>query len=365
MSNNSIAFLFISSTFLVSCFSGSRSDKANIPGFHFVTAVAETKPVPRDSAIDAADDPAIWIHAAAPDSSRIIGTDKQGGLAVYDLSGKELYYYPTGKMNNGDIRYGFEIPTGKVDLLAVSNRTDHTVDIYQIHANGALEVIHQQQLKSQLKEDVYGLCMYHSSKTGKYFVFVNGKDGAIEEWELFPVGNRVSGKLVRNLKLGTQVEGMVADDENGLLFVGEEDRGIWKFPADPEDQSAPILLAQSAEADNPSIRFDLEGMAIYKKSNGAGYLIASSQGNSSYAIFERTSPHKYFGNFKIVDGLASDGTEETDGLEVTSYPLGNNFPSGLLVVQDGKNMDGNGRKAQNFKIVRWDSIVARFDPVLK
>ena len=58
-----------------------------------VKPVAETAPVPHSG--DAADDPAIWVNPANPSASRIFDTDKQGGLAVYDLAGKELQYLPT------------------------------------------------------------------------------------------------------------------------------------------------------------------------------------------------------------------------------------------------------------------------------
>ena len=364
MTYHRLKLILAAATILAGCHSGSNSKRTEIPSSNFVTAAAETKPVPRDAASDAADDPAIWINFSRPDSSRIIGTDKQGGLAVYDLSGHELFYYPTGKMNNADLRYHFALSKDTIDLLAVSNRTDQAVDLYKINTNGSLEVIHQQTLKSRLKEEVYGLCMYLSAKTGKYYVFVNGKDGAIEQWELFPVADQISGRIVRNLKLDTQVEGMVADDEHESLYVGEEDKGIWKFNAEPEDQEPPVLLSLSTEAENPLLKFDVEGMAIYTLPNGEGFLVASSQGNDSYALFDRKSPHQYLGSFQITDGLSIDGVQETDGLDVTSVPLGNTYIEGLLVVQDGKNKEAGVAAAQNFKLVRWDSISVKFNPVL-
>lgn len=359
-----IIILFIISLIITCCKSGNKQNRAKIPSSNFVTAQAETQPVPRESNADAADDPAIWINFAKPDSSHIIGTDKKGGLAVYDLTGHELYYYHTGKMNNADIRYGFTLSASMIDILAVSNRTDQTVDLYKINANGSLEIIHKNQLKSQLKEEVYGLCMYKSEKSGKFYVFVNGKDGAVEQWELVPSDTKIVGKIVRNLKLDSQVEGMVADDENGFLYVAEEDKGIWKFNAEPDDQEAKVLLPLSTAGDNPAIEYDIEGLAIYKLSNGEGYLLASSQGNDSYAIFERMPPNKYLGSFKIVDGNTTDGTQETDGLDVTSMPLGKNYPAGLLVVQDGKNKESGLSVAQNFKLIRWDSIAVKFKPIL-
>jgi 3-phytase len=44
-----------------------------------------------------------------------------------------------------------------------------------------------------------------------------------------------------------------------------------------------------------------------------------------------------------------DGASETDGLAVTSAPLGESLPNGLLVVQDGHNV--LPKTTQNFKLV--------------
>jgi 3-phytase len=49
-----------------------------------------------------------------------------------------------------------------------------------------------------------------------------------------------------------------------------------------------------------------------------------------------------------------DGASETDGLAVTSIPLNKDYPQGLLVVQDGRNLLPNEK--QNFKYVSWHEI---------
>jgi 3-phytase len=250
-------------------------------------------------------------------------------------------------------------------MMAVSNRTDQSVDLYRINRDGSLQTIHKQQLLSKLKDEVYGLCMYQSKNTGKYYVFVNDKNGTVEQWELFSIGNKVDGRIIRNLKLASQVEGMVADDEAGALFIGEEDKGIWRFDAEPSGPVDGELISMSGETDNPNIKFDIEGLAIYKLPDGEGYLIASSQGNSSYAFFQRKAPFKYYGSFKIIDGGSTDGSEETDGLDVINFSFGEQYPNGLLVVQDGQNKENGVAAAQNYKIVRWDSIAAKFNPPLK
>ena len=57
-----------------------------------------------------------------------------------------------------------------------------------------------------------------------------------------------------------------------------------------------------------------------------------------------------------------DGTEDTDGLDVVSAPLGPSYPMGLLVVQDGVNVAADGSEAnQNFKFVSWQDVVEALD----
>lgn len=359
--------LFLSVAFfqLSSCKNGKKPKAQGINPVHSVTAMAETKPVPRGPADDAADDPAIWVNFKNPESSRIIGTDKKGGLGVYDLDGKELFYYNTGLMNNADLRYRFPLSSDTIDIMAVSNRTDQSVDLFQINQDGSLQVVHKQQLLSLLKDEVYGLCMYQSKATGKFYVFVNDKNGAVEQWELSADDNKVNGRIVRNLKLANQVEGMVADDETGTLYVGEEDKGIWKFNAEPAGSVNGELIPMSGENDNQNIKSDIEGMAIYALPDGEGYFIASSQGNSTYAIFERKAPNKYIGSISVISGDSIDGSEETDGIDVVNFAFGDRYPKGLLVVQDGQNKDNGAIVAQNYKIISWDSIAVKFNPPLK
>lgn len=332
---------------------GKESRKAGDPLPDAVEASVETEPTMHGKNVDSADDPAIWINRANPANSFIIGTDKKGGLAIYDLAGRLVNYYPTGDMNNCDLRYGFELNDTTVDILAASNRTHQSISLFSIAENGELDSIHSRMIKSQMADEVYGLCMYQDLETGGIYVFLNSKSGEVEQYELLPVSNKVDAKLVRSFSVGMQAEGMVADDAARTLYIGKERAGIWKFKADPVEIAEGNMVPHSSE-ENSNIRFDIEGLAIYRTDSLNGYLIASSQGNYSYAVFERQGNNKYLGSFRITDGEI-DGAEETDGLEVTNVPLPG-FPQGILVVQDGVNYNGARKQSQNFKIVSWDKI---------
>lgn len=347
-------FAFLLSIFVACNRPSEGSRKAGEHIINTVVAVAETDPVPQKKNEDSADDPAIWINNNNPENSVVIGTDKKGGLATYNLRGELLKYYPFGNMNNCDVRYNFVLGEDTVDILASSNRSLHSLSLYSISDNGSMDSIHSRIIKSDMQDEVYGLCMYQSWITGKYFVFMNSKAGEVEQWELLEDNGKVDAKLVRSFNLGTQTEGMVADDQFATVYIGEEVAGIIKLDAEPNGPSEGKMLANSSE-ENQNIKYDIEGLTIYNTGQGNGYLIASSQGNYSFAIFERQGNNKYLGSFRIVDGEI-DGVEETDGIDVTNVSLGEKYPKGIFVVQDGYNYESKKLQSQNFKLISWESI---------
>lgn len=75
----------------------------------------------------------------------------------------------------------------------------------------------------------------------------------------------------------------LSDDQLGVAYFGEEDKGIWEGGAEPDSQGLPEFVP-TAERKTPCWRsIDIEGLCIYARSDSTGYLIASSQGNNSYA----------------------------------------------------------------------------------
>ncbi|NIJ39725.1 3-phytase [Sphingopyxis panaciterrae] len=316
-------------------------------------ATVETDPV--ETGGDAADDPAIWINPADPSQSVIIGTQKQSGLYVYGLDGKQIQFLPDGRMNNVDLRSGFRLGGRDVTLVTASNRTTKGISIYLLDPVTRKLSDVADGLQDTGFDDPYGLCMYRSAKTKKSYVFVNQGDGKMRQWELVatPAG-KVRAKLMRDLPFGSQVEGCVADDETGMLYTGEEDVGIWREGAEPRGGPARTMLAKVT--DNPKLKDDMEGIGLYAQAGGKGYLVVSSQGNDSYAVFRREGNNDYVGSFRIGADMAAgiDGVSETDGLDVTSMAAGPAFPHGLMVAQDGRNV--SPPEHQNFKLVPWERI---------
>jgi len=331
---------------LVAVFSGCSTAPTGLT----VQATAETTPVA--SLEDAADDPAIWINRTDPGQSRILGTDKKAGLAVYDLTGEKVQFLPVGRVNNVDVRDGLTLAGKSLTIAAASQRDDKTIVLWSIDSTGTLAPL--SAVKTGLAEP-YGVCLSWAgtSPNGCLWAFVNDKDGRIEQYEIKDDGTgKVASALVRTLKLQTQPEGLVADEPQGFLFAGEECRGVWRFPLDPSGGTTGELIAGLKPKGH--LTPDVEGLAIVSTGpNNQGYLIVSSQGSNQYALYDRTPPHEFRAIFAIGDSPTIDGVQETDGLEATTTPLGPTFPFGILVVQDG---DNNGLP-QNFKFVPFESVV--------
>ena len=115
--------------------------------------------------------------------------------------------------------------------------------------------------------------------------------------------------------------------------------------------SAPRLIA-TVGAD---VAADIEGMGIYTLEDER-YLVASNQGNSRFAVYALDDDNRLLGTFRVgINGARQiDGVSETDGLEVTSTALGPQFPDGLMVVQDGRNVMPTA--PQNFKLISGSKL---------
>lgn len=319
-----------------------------------VGARAETTPVPNSG--DAADDPAIWVHPTDPSLSVIIGTDKQEGLAVYDLQGRQLQFLSDGEPNNVDLRKDFLLGGQRVTLVVASDRADNKIALYVLDATTrTLRDVAARNLTTSIA--IYGCCMYRSN-TGDYYANVTSKSGGFEQWRLFDNGSgKVDGLRVRTFDVGSDCEGCVADDELGFLFIGEEGEGVWRYGAEPGAGSTRISVDDTS---GPNLTADVEGLSIYYAAGGKGYLLVSSQGDNTFSAYERQAPHRHVFNFEIVSSGSVDGVTDCDGIDVMNLSLGSAFPEGLFVAQDGSNSGGN----QNFKLLSWKDIAIAASPGL-
>jgi 3-phytase len=200
-----------------------------------------------------------------------------------------------------------------------------------------------------------GFCLYRSGVTGRFYAFLAEPDGDVTQYELFDEGGLVDARVVRQWPLGAPAEGCVADDETGRLFVGEENSGIWLYGAEPD--ASPLQRTAVDKVGSGHLAADVEGLALVTQPGRRGYLIASSQGDSTFAIYRRGRDHAWLGQREVVDGDAADGCSDTDGIEAVAADLGPDFPAGIFICQDGRNTAPGSAGRQNFKFVRLEQVI--------
>ncbi len=218
-----------------------------------------------------------------------------------------------------------------------------------------------------------------------------------------------------------QLEGLVVDRREDILYTTQEIIGIWAIPladdlvgvvdvpidhlaervrsfgapswavpdgdefaCELEEPAAPLPTGTVVIPGNPAaggeqLVADVEGLTIYyAPDDDDAYLLVSSQGDDSvhaYAIDEDVDD---LGDEPLAEnhrgGFQVDGVGETDGLDVTGTGLGGAFAGGLLVLQNGQapppaSTDPVGGFEYNasteFVYVRWSDVAASFDPPLE
>ncbi len=179
----------------------------------------------------------------------------------------------------------------------------------------------------------------------------------------------------------TNVDAPAFNTTTGAI-VPNPDEYFWWDEFHPT-AAAYSLIARGLADKIPDIQFaatnvsplvpDIEGLSIYYGAEGTGYLIANSQGDSSYAVFSREGNNEYLGSFVVGDNNGIDQVNESDGLDIVNVGLGSEFPNGLLVVQDGANdpqfvvedEEELENASTNFKFVDWKEVASSFENPLK
>ena len=326
---------------------------ATVPAARETTPV-EVVPEPgQQGKIDAADDPVI-IVGETPAGTRVIGTNKKGGLYVYDLDGKVTQSAPGGLPNNVDMRAAFPWPEGAAPIVATSDRIDNTIAIYRFDPKTKmLDPKARARIPSGFVE-VYGITL---GRLGPDFVVVaTSKEGEVAQWTLSNSGADLAATRTRSFALGSIAEGCVVDDEAGVIYISQELVGLWRVALDPAKGDQTVLVDGVGGRGN--LAADVEGVTIWRAPDAGGYLVVSAQGQSRFNVYDRTGANAYRGTFAIA--ASADGTVDavttTDGLDASSEPLGPAFPRGILVVQDDVNTLPDA--AQNFKYVSWADVEA-------
>ncbi|QRO00164.1 phytase [Archangium violaceum] len=381
-----------------------------------------------------------------------------------------------GRFNNVDIQYGFPLRgtdgrVRKVDLAVVTDRGCDRLRIYAIdpgRASGPLldvtartagrvfperyvqpspfqptgEPVGSRPNPLDDQSTAYGLGLYHDP-SDRFHAFVTQRSRGVVAWlELYEVGpEQVGYRKVREFRFDPrfsiptpdgggrmswspcreepaddpQFEGLVVDQQEGILYAAQEVVGLWKVPLsaslprvvdvppsrliDPvksfgapywavpdegeytceSEAPAPASEGTIAVPGNPAVggrhlEADVEGLALYYAEEGEGYLVVSSQGDDTLHLYDREGGwtrergNRHLGSFQV------EGVGETDGHDVVNVPMGAHFPRGLVVLQTGKAAPPPSTAPVNgypydgstqFKLVRWDDIAEVVPPGFK
>jgi 3-phytase len=305
------------------------------------------------------DDPAIWVNAADPARSLILGTNKvaapHGALVVFGLDGKTRQTISgLDRPNNVDVEYSLLLPDGPADIAVTTERLQRRLRVYRITAGGLTDITGATAVfEGQPGESgaPMGVALYRRSRDGSLFAIVSRKtgprDGYLWQYDLQHDGaGKVKAVKVREFGRFSgvgEIEAVAVDDALGYVYYADEGNGIHKYYADPDHPDAAQELAWFGRE---GYRGDREGLALYARPDNTGYLLSTDQlpGNSRHFVYPRDGDQSK--PLRVFTG----GADETDGADATAALLGPQFPNGLFIVMNSG--------PRNFLIYRWEDIQA-------
>jgi myo-inositol-hexaphosphate 3-phosphohydrolase len=353
------------------------------------TATAETATVTNANA----NDPAIWVNPSDAAKSMIIGANDTR-LSTYDMSGAVLAQGAAGAAGDFtgvDVRNGFMLGGSPVSVVTAVGRgivhfytidpTTRALTDKSATAGGFTLPKHQGSMSN--------VCMYQNL-SGKTYAFLMADNGMAQQLELTDQSGKIGYTIVRGFDdtvkpaapfwdvAATNVDGCVADDETGTLYVSERTAGIWKMQAEPNVAPAPALIDTPA-ASGGHLMPTAKGLAIVRTGAGAGYLLASTFDtaapavtDASFNVYDRSNGNTWIRTFKVMAGMSPstvDNCHESQGIDAAFAPnLAAGFTSGMFLCQDNATNrptnGGAGFEADNYKMVPLEAIVDPAGPPL-
>lgn len=302
------------------------------------------------------DDPAIWVNAADPSKSLVLGTDKgdtTGGIYVFNLEGKidrEKSVMNLKRPNNIDVEYGFDYQGKKIDIAVFTERGRQMIRVFSLPDmkqidGGGIKVFEGDSLR-----DPMGISLYKDSKA--IYAVVGrkaGTDGSfLWQYQLYTAADgNVSGKKVRafgKFSGKKEIEAIVVDDELGYVYYSDETVGVRQFYASPDSSGKELSIFATTGVKN-----DHEGLSIFPTSQTTGYILLSDQQANRFHIYSREGDAKspfHHRLLKVVKVAAKD----SDGSDVTQVALNETFRHGMFVVMSTD---------KTFHFYRWEDIAGK------
>lgn len=315
---------------------------------------------------DDADDPAYWYHKTQPSKSLFLGTNKtaapQGALVVFDAQGKiKQTIANIDRPNNVDVEYGLKLRGKSVDIAVATERLQRRLRVFMIKPDGSglvdvsdLSGLRVFQNETGDASEPMGIALYKRPKDGTIFAIVSRKAGEsgryLGQYRLMDNGKgRVKAVEVRRFGAfggGKEIEAVAVDDELGYVYYSDEGFGVRKYHADPALQNNKELAILATDG----FQGDHEGIAIYQKPKGRGYLVITEQidSGSRYHVYTREAsagkPHTH----RLL-AVLTNGADATDGIEIVSPAHATpRFQQGMLIAMNSRG--------KNFLIYDWMPI---------
>jgi 3-phytase len=324
------------------------------------------------------DDPAIWVHPKDASLSLIVATMKvaapAGAIVVFGMDG-QIRQVISGidRPNNVDVEYGLQMGGRSIDVAVATERLGRRLRLFRIDSQerrlvdlGGIPILEGETGEAGAP---MGIGLYRRARDGAIFAIVAPKEGPKEGylWQyrlLDAGGGRAGAKFVRrfgNFSATTvrdenEIEAVAVDDGLGYVYYADEADGIHKWHADPDHAEAGRELAHFGKS---GYRGDREGIAIYNLPDGTGYIVCTDQldEDSEYHVYPREgapgNPHDHSREVAVLRG----GADATDGIEISSAPLGPGLPSGVLIAMNST--------PRNFLVFRWQDVATAVKPALR
>ena len=377
--SRTFAWLIVLAVVAVSTLAGCRRERQidedstkPVPAARPLSSAIDIKPAFATAKLPAdPDDPAIWLHPTDPSRSVIVGTVKvakpAGAIVVHGLDGQiRQTINGIDRPNNIDVEYRFQLGGQVVDLAVATERLARQLRIFRIEPSdgrlvdlGGAPILQGEEGEAGAP---MGIALYRRPRDGAVFAIVAPKNGPREgylwQYRLTDAGTgHISAMFVRRfgafsasrVRAENEIEAVAVDDASGYVYYADEGDGIHKWHADPDHPDAARELAHFGRT---GFRGDREGIAIYARPDGTGYIVCTDQldGNSEYHLYPREgapgNPHDHSREIAVIRG----GADATDGLEISSAALGPSLPQGLMIAMNSK--------PQNFLVFKWEDIAA-------
>jgi 3-phytase len=295
--------------------------------------------------LSSAADPAIWLDPADPARSTLIG-QRGGSVGVYDLPGNPIQSLRQASLQV-DLRDGFVLDGRAETIAAVSGGRAQALRFFRVEpASRGLAPL---ETWSAPPEAIVGWCLYVSPNTHQQFVFALSPTGTLTQLRVEAVQGRLELLSLRSFAVGEKATVCAADDELGVVYVAAGKR-ILRFDA---EASVPADLDQAAARALTSSKTVL-GLALYRASDGTGYLLAS-QGKDEIAVYRREGDNEPVTTLSVSPDGSGRSSPAIAGIDVTSSPLGSALPQGALVAQDRDQL----------RVLPWGQLASSARPSLK